>query len=264
MKKDSMNHSVNTNAFDSVRSRFDAGHIPRFGPWLMVTARTVLLLVFQGLTYFCLLVSNTYRPAVALRNWWSVYGTLVDICCLILLALFTRREGIRLIDLIGFNKDKLKFEIPKGIGIFLVLFPICVIGGGMLAQIIVYGNPNPELPESTFIRVLPLWAVIYSRLIWWPIWSFTEELTYNGYVLPRMIALTKSRWLSVLLVAFFFALQHSFLMLADLQFGIYTLLAFLPLTLAIEILYLRMRRLPPFILAHWLMDLVSAVFLLTT
>jgi hypothetical protein len=33
--------------------------------------------------------------------------------------------------------------------------------------------------------------------------SFTEELTYDGYALPRLKAITHSSWLSVALVGFF-------------------------------------------------------------
>lgn len=60
----------------------------------------------------------------------------------------------------------------------------------------------------------------------------------------------------------FFSLQHSFLMLADLRYGLYLFLTFVPLTLATELVYLRIRRLPPLIVAHWLMDLTSALFML--
>jgi hypothetical protein len=47
----------------------------------------------------------------------------------------------------------------------------------------------------------------------------------------------------VTLVSFFFALQHSFLMLAGFQFGFYTFLAFLPLSIAMVSAYSRIRRL---------------------
>lgn len=73
--------------------------------------------------------------------------------------------------------------------------------------------------------------------------------------------MTRSRWLSIAIVSFFFALQHSFLMLAGFQFGLYMFLAFIPLTIAMEWVYLRIRRLPPLIVTHWLMDLSNVLFL---
>ncbi len=92
-----------------------------------------------------------------------------------------------------------------------ICFRLCVFGGGMIAMRVAYGSSNPELPEATFIRILPLLAVLYSRLLWWPLWSLTEELTCNGYALPRLKAITKSLWLSVALVGFFLVYPTQFL-----------------------------------------------------
>jgi hypothetical protein len=177
-----------------------------------------------------------------------------------LLLWLTRREGIRLLDLIGIVKSKLLSDIPRGLGLFILIFPITIFGGGMLARLIAYGQLNPEFPENTYIHTLPLVALLYSRNLWWPIWSATEEITYIGYALPRLIALTKSTWLSMVIVSFFFAIQHSFLMLAGFQFGLYMFITFIPLTIAMELAYLRIRRLPPLIVAHWLMDLSNVLF----
>jgi membrane protease YdiL (CAAX protease family) len=38
-------------------------------------------------------------------------------------------------------------------------------------------------------------------------------------------------------------------------------LTFLPLTIAMSLAYLRLRRLPPLIVAHWLMDFFNVLFL---
>jgi hypothetical protein len=228
----------------------------------MIVARSAFILLFQGITLLLFRGLRVPNAAVEVRNWWSVYGTLVDFGCLGLLIWLTRREGIRLLDLIGIVKSKLKTEIPLGLGLFAIIFPVTVFGGGMLAMLIVYGSLNPVFPESTYIRTLPLLAVLYSRILWWPLWSATEEITYNGYALPRLVALTKSPWLSVLIVSFFFSIQHSFLMLADFRYGLYMFLTFVPLTIAMELVYLRIRRLPPLIVAHWLMDFSSVLFML--
>ena len=252
---------VSTNSVQAVQSRFSEGVIPRYGPILMLFARSAFILLFQGITFLLLKQFHVQNAAVAIRGWWPVYGTLVDFGCLALLFWLTRREGIRLLDLIGVVKSKLKTEIPLGVAIFAVVFPVTIFGGGMLSMLITYGQLNPVFPENTYMRTLPLLALLYSRILWWPIWSATEEMTYNGYALPRLIALTKSTWLSVATVAFFFSIQHSFLMLAGFKFGLYMFLTFVPLTLAMELVYLRIRRLPPLIVAHWLMDFSNVLFL---
>lgn len=249
------------NSSEAVQSRAAEGSIPRFGPMLMLFARSAFILLAQGITLLILRGLSVQNPTVEVRNWWPVYGTLVDFGCLGLLLWLTRRERIRLLDLIGIVKSKLLTDIPRGLVLFLVIFPVTIFGGGMLAMLIAYGQLNPAFPENTYIRTLPLLALLYSRILWWPIWSATEEMTYNGYALPRLIAMTKSTWLSVAIVSFFFALQHSFLMLAGFQFGLYMFITFIPLTTAMELAYLRLRRLPPLIVAHWLMDFSNVLFL---
>lgn len=249
------------NSPEEIQSRLDQGRIPRWGPPLMLISRSVFILLAQGLTLLLFMQLKVLNASIVVRNWWPVYGTLVDFGCLGLLLGLTRREGIGLFDLIGLLKNKLKTDIPLGLGLFLTIGSVTIFGGGALAQLIAYGTLNPEFPQYTFARILPLWALLCARILWWPIWSATEEMTYNGYALPRMIAITKSRWLSVAIVSFFFALQHSFLTLADFQFGLYMFLAFLPLSIAMLLVYLRIRRLPPLIVAHWLMDLSNVLFL---
>jgi uncharacterized protein len=249
------------NSDEAIQPRVEEGRIPRYGPLLMLCARSAFILLAQGIAYLIFLVVDVPSASVVIRNWWPVYGTLADVGCLALLFWLTRQEGIRLLDLVGLDLKRLKTEIPLGLGLFILIAPVTIFGGGMLAQGLAYGQLNPEFPEYTFIRTLPLLALLYARLLWWPIWSVTEEMTYNGYALPRLIAQTKSRWVSIVLVAFFFALQHSFLMLAGFQFGFYMFLAFLPLSIAMVLVYLRIRRLPPLIVAHWLMDLSNVLFL---
>jgi uncharacterized protein len=257
-----MNTQVLANSHEAILSRLSQGRLPRYGPYLIILARPMFILIAQGIAYLTLRQLEVPNTSIALRNWWSVYGTLADLGCLGLLLWLTRREGIHLLDLVSFIRNKLKIDILLGLGIFVIVFPVTVFGLGRLAMQIAYGTMNPVFPDFTFIRTLPLLAVIYSRVLWWPIWSLTEELTYNGYSLPRLVVLTRSTWISVGLVSFFYSLQHSFLSLATLQHGWYMFLLFVPLTVVIGLIYLRVRRLLPLIIGHWLMDLTSVIFML--
>ena len=99
-----------------------------------------------GLTYLLFLLLDVPNAAVVIRNWWPVYGTLVDVGCLGLLFWLTRREGLRLLDLTGFDIRRVKTDIPLGIGLFLLIFPVTIFGGARLAQWIAYGKLNPEFP----------------------------------------------------------------------------------------------------------------------
>ncbi len=257
-----MNIPVAVNSFESIKSRMQKGLIPSYAPWVMLVARPAFAFLAYWIVLFFFTQFKVPEARIAIRNWWTVYGTLVDLGCLALLFWLTRREQIHIRDLVSFIRSKLKADILLGLGIFVIVFPICVFGGGMLAGLIAYGSTNPELPEFTFIRNLPLLAALYSRILWWPLWSLTEELTFNGYTLPRLNLITGSRWLSVILVSFFWSLQHSFLPWVNPQHGLYLFLMFVPLTIALQIIYLKVRRLTPVIIGHWLMDLTSALFMI--
>ncbi len=236
--------------------------VPTLAPVLIVLLRPVLAACLQGIAVLLFTGWGIQSPSTAVRNWWTVYGTFVDIGCLLVLFRLTRAEGISVFSLAGFDKAKLKKDILHGAGLFVILFPLAVGGGSVLAGLIAYGTVQPQLPEGAFMRLLPLWAVLFSRLLWWPIWSFTEELTYQGYALPRLRPLMKHTWLAVAWVSFGWAIQHSFLPWIDFRHALYLFAMFVPLTVAIQLIYLRLGRLMPLIVTHWLMDLSSVLFML--
>jgi membrane protease YdiL (CAAX protease family) len=83
----------------------------------------------------------------------------------------------------------------------------------------------------------------------------TEQATYNGYRVSRFQVLCRSTSLAIVLVAFAWALQHAFMPLTfDAKFMAFRLLASVPNTVFPTFMYLRVRRLIPFAIAHALMD----------
>jgi hypothetical protein len=145
------------------------------------------------------------------------------------------------------------------------MFPVVMIGGSLLSGLLVYGTIQPSLPGDILLsKPLPLWAALYARLVWWVIWSFTEELTYNGYALPRLQALTGRTWLAVLIVSLGWALQHAFLpFIPDWKVFLFLFIQMLPLVTVMQLLYLRFRRLPALVVIHWGMDLFSALMMIS-
>ena len=84
------------------------------GPALMLFARAFFAVVAQALVaiVFALKASPTpWRDAAA---WLPVYGTLIDAGCLALLWRLTRREGLGLLDLVGFEAN-VAFAIPRAL-----------------------------------------------------------------------------------------------------------------------------------------------------
>jgi uncharacterized protein len=255
---------ISANSTVAIQSRVSAGFIPVTGPLAVMAARSVLIVLAQVLVTLILYWQGSSNPLQAGTYWWTVTGTLVDAGCLILLLWLTRREGIRLADLIGIQRKKLRRDILIGIGILVVMFPVVMIGGALLSGLIVYGTLQPAQTAVLMARPLPLWAALYSRTIWWLIWSATEEMTYNGYALPRLEVLLGGRtWLAVGIVTLFWAFQHSFLPLVfDAKMFLYLGIQMLPLVIVTQLIYLRFRRLPPMIILHWGMDFFSVMYLI--
>ena len=135
----------------------------------------------------------------------------------------------------------------------LALIPVSlvvILAGTYAAGWIVYGAPAPPY----FLGGLPLPATLYGVVVWPLVWGLTEQMTYNGYLLPRVQVLS-STVVAVAVVAFVWSLQHVVMPLTfDAKFMAYRLLAS-PLSAVFDILvYLRLRRLVPLAIAHALMD----------
>jgi CAAX prenyl protease-like protein len=249
------NTSLSANSQSAIKERVASGQVCWTGPLIVLLSRTVLAILAQAFVAFIYLLRHRPSPWNAAAPWWSVYGTLVDLGCLALMAKFTRAEGIRLRDLIGKIRLRWGYDIFLGFGVLLVVFPFFLLAAFPSSKL-VYGSVTPNLyPGLLSVRVLPLWAIAYSLNLWWLVWSPTEEMTYQAYALPRIFALTKRRWIAVLLVSFWWALQHSFFpFILDWHYVVWRLLAFLPGVAVFVLIYLRIRRLAPLIVAHWSMD----------
>jgi len=249
------------NSKSALTQRAAAGRLIWTGPLLLVMGRSVLIIAAQAFAAGLLWLRFHSWSWNGAAKWWTVYGTLVDAGCLALMATQTRKEGIRLRDLIGRVRLRWGRDFFGGVGCFLLIFPFFLLAAPV-ATWLVYGHGQPPAFAGMLSgRVLPLWGVAYSFSAWWLIWSPTEEMTYNGYVLPRIEVLSGSRWKAVAIVGFWWTLQHSFLpFILDWKYVAWRFLAFLPGVVAFILVYLRLRRLPSLILAHWAMD-ISALFL---
>lgn len=252
--------AVSPNALAPIKARVADGCISWTGPLILVVTRPVLFLTIQALLALVLLAMHKPAPWRAAGAWWNVYGTLVDLGCLIGLRYFTRKEGIGLRDLIGPIRMRHWRDVFLGLGYFLLIFPL-FIAGGYLMQVLLWGSAA-KAPIAYLIQAhsLPLWATAYSLTIWWFISSPTEEATFQGYALPRLQALTGRTWIAATIVGVCWAAQHSVLpFMPDWRFVLYRFFAFLPGVVAMMVIYLRTRRLTPLIFAHWPMDILGAI-----
>ena len=258
---------LNSNLPPAILQRIQSGRIGWAAPLVLTTARTGLIVLVQALVATAFLIHGDPSPWRAQAPWWTVYATLVDIGCLLLLRRQARKEGIWLSTLFGIERSQLGREVLWGLLYFVVLFPIVAGFGSKLASWLVYGTtqlrPAMLAPGLLSERQLPHWAVVYSLSVFWLIWSPTEEVIYQAYCAARLQVLTGSTWATVTVVGFWWAFQHSvFPLVFDWRLIVFRFLQFLPLVVVFQLIYLRMRRLPRMIVMHWPMDLLAAVLTL--
>jgi membrane protease YdiL (CAAX protease family) len=187
--------------------------------------------------------------------WMPVYGTLIDAGCLTLLWQLTRREGISLGDLIGFDRSRLGRDLLLGLALVPVGLAL-ILAGVYATGWWVYGTPT----QPYLFGQLPLAAALYGVFVFPVIWGLTEQMTYNGYLAPRVQALCRSTSLSVALVSIAWSFQHAVMPLTfDPKFMTVRALSPLPFSVFQTFLYLRLRRLVPFVIAHALLDAASVL-----
>lgn len=229
------------------------------GPLLCMAGRSVLILAGQAITALIFVLRGDQTPWLAAGRWWTVYGTLADLGCLALLWRFTRAEGATLRGLVGPIRCRRGRDLWTGLGLFLLLFPLLIVGG-MMSNFIVYGTMSAEPNPTGAVRPpFPLWGTVYSLGVWWVIWSATEEMTYQGYALPRLRALSSRTWVALAVVGFWWSLQHSFIpFIPEWRYVVWRFVMVVPGVVVMMLVYLRMRRLAPLIVAHWPMDILVA------
>ncbi len=241
---------MDPNSREAILERREAGTLAWRGPALMLFARSALAVAAQAVVAAVFVMRASPTPWRDSEPWLPVYGTLIDAGCLALLWRLTRREGIGLFDLVGFERSHLGSDVLLGIALIPVSLAF-IIGGVYAAGWMVYGVP--KLPYV--LGGLPLPAVLYGALVFPFIWGLTEQMTYNGYLLPRFQVLSRSTGMAVAVVAFVWGMQHAFMPLTfDAKFMAFRTLGSAPFAVFQALLYLRLRRLIPFVTAHALMD----------
>jgi hypothetical protein len=248
--KDTAIGATAPNSYGALGRRREAGTLTWRGPARMLFARAACALGAQAVVAAVFALRSSPSPWHDAEPWLPVYGTLIDAGCLALLWRLTRREGIRLSDLVGFERARFVHDALLG----LALIPaslVFILGGTYSAGWFLYETLTPPY----LFGPLPLPAALYGVLVWPFLWGLTEQMTYNGYLASRFQVLCRSTSRAVVIVAFAWSFQHVFMPLTfDARFMAFRLLSPVPFSLFATILYLRLRRLIPFVIAHALMD----------
>lgn len=245
------------NTTAETQQRVAVGQITWTGPLIMLVARSVLALICQALVAAVFFRGSAGAWEKA-GQWWRVYGTMVDVGCIILLAWLTRREGIQLFDLGNYSRERWLRDALIGLGLFVPIFVLTMFLPGPIVGFVIYGGPAPTSASG-----LPTLGLLYALIVWPIIWAFAEDNVYFSYTLPRLETLTGRTWLAVVVLSFFAALQHSFLPFKlEWQHFVYRFVSSVPVIVVLCLLYLRQRRLLPIHVIHWAGNVVGIIMLM--
>jgi hypothetical protein len=244
------------NSTAEIQERVAVDKITWAGPLIILVARSVLAMICQALV-----AAIFFRGSADAWNeagqWWRVYGTVIDVGCIVLLVWLTRREGIRLFDLGNYRREGWLRDVLIGLAFFvpmLLAFAVPTV----IMEIILYGGPAP-VPGAG----LPTGGLLYALIIWPVIWAFAEDNVYFGYSLPRIEALAGKKWLAIVVVSLFTALQHVFLPLRlEWQWLVSHSVGYVFGAIVSCLICLRWRRLLPMHVAHWAVNLVGVIMVM--
>lgn len=220
-----------------------------FLPFLMPVRSLVFIAVF-------VLISVTARKELKdISSTWSAVASAVNIIMIAALIFMTKNAG-GFKKLINYEKGR---TAPKQVIGMSILIVCLGMGGMFLAGFVCYGI-IPYAPPMMIAPVPVPLAVI--NLIVLPV---STALAEDSLYLGCGVGTIKNRYLSVILPAFFFALQHCFIpTLPDARYMVYRFLSFLPLTVVLCIIYRKNRNPVPIMTGHAVIDLLTAGQILAT
>lgn len=222
----------------------------RFLPYLLPIRCVIFLLIFIIGAHIC--NKNTDE----ISNWWSIVASIVNIATILLLITVSKKQNSSYKELINYQKGK---TTAKQIAVMIIIILLVGMGGMYLAGFICYGVIPYAAPMM--IAPIPLWLAIINI----PLLPISTAFAEDGLYLGCGVNQIKNKYAAILVPAFFFALQHSFIpTLFDVKYVIYRFLSFLPLTIILCIHYHKNRNPLPIMIGHAVIDAATVAQILAT
>lgn len=216
------------------------------------------LLPFRCVVFVLVFMTSTLLANKSLEeisNIWSIVASAVNIITILILVLITKKNG-GYAKLINYEKGK---TTPKQIVGMVSLIILVGMVGMYLAGFICYGVIPYAAPM--LIAPIPLWLAVFNVLVLPITTAVAEEGIYLGCGVKQI----KNKYAAIIIPAFFFALQHSFVpTLLDVRYIIYRFLSFLPLTIILCCHYRKHRNPLPIMIGHIVIDVATVVQILVT
>ena len=225
----------------------------------MLSEKNALLLPIRSVIFVLIFTIGSIivnKELGEISSWWSVAATLVNIITIFLLIIVAEKNGKTFREFINYQKGKTKISQVIVVSVIILLVGM---GGMYLAGYLCYGK-FPFLAPMMIAPVPAALAVINIPLL--PITTaFAEEGLYLGCGVNQI----KNKTAAIMIPAFFFALQHSFIpTLFDIRYMIYRFISFFPLTLILCWYYYKKRDPVPIMIGHAIIDAATVLQILAT
>lgn len=214
--------------------------------WFILPMRCLL---FMTTFVFCGIM--TQRNLTELTNWWTILASMINMVTIITLWIICRCDNTTYREMIRYEKKKR--NIFQGF-LFIVIMLLIGIGGMYLAGGLCYSKVPYFAPMM--IAPVPRFLAILNILILPLTTTIAEDGVYLGYGVNSF----PSKWTAILIPAFFYALQHSFIpTIFDMRFIIYRFLSFLPLTIWICSQYYKGTSISYIMTGHWILNIATTL-----
>ncbi|MBR6149186.1 MAG: CPBP family intramembrane metalloprotease [Lachnospiraceae bacterium] len=219
-------------------------------PYLLPIRSVVFLIIFLAGSRI------TSKQLNDMSSWWTTVATIVNILTVIMLIYISRKNDMTYLDLIGYRKG----DTPIKQIVIISVMILSVGGGGMyLAGFLCYGI----LPYSPPMMIAPVPKVL--ALINFFLLPVTTALAEDGLYLGCGVNVIKNKTCAILVPAFFYTLQHSFIpVLIDARYIAYRFLSYLPLIIILCLYYHKKRNPLPIMVGHALIDLMTVIWVLAS
>lgn len=191
-----------------------------------------------------------------ISNWWSIVATVVNIFTIGLLICVAKKNNQTYWELINYHKGQTKIKQVIGTTILVVVVGMV---GMYLAGFLCYG----VIPYAAPMLIAPIpkvLAILNAVLL-----PITTACAEDGLYLGVGVNGIKNKYCAIIIPAFFFALQHSFIpVLLDAKYVIYRFLSFLPLTIILCWYYYKKRNPLPIMVGHAIIDFATVIQIIIT
>ncbi|MFC4023666.1 CPBP family intramembrane glutamic endopeptidase [Oceanobacillus longus] len=235
--------------------------------WIISLIRFPMLIIAMIVMFLLLQLFGLEFQFPFLSELSTVYFTVVNISCFVLLHRLLKVEGRSFKELVGYQRDRLGSDILYGfLWLFLLFIPFVLTVMGIM--FVMHGAEMFQqfeavfAGEEAFLYERPKWLLWFAAFVslLFPFFNAPiEEMMYRGYAQPTFNKHYKKVWVAILIPSIGFALQHTMLAVT-LQGAIVYAAAFFVWGAFSGLIFHKQKRLFPLIVCHFIVNISFSVF----